>query len=138
MPFGSAADLVQGGSPSLKSAFDELHRYRYGHAAPDERIQVAKIRLTVTVLQDGAAALDWLSKPYLPADAQPDGTREIYFENADAPLTARIVWRPGLPPGTEIAGPAVIEEPNSTTLLFPGDVARVDPHGHLIVSVGTA
>jgi len=48
------------------------------------------------------------------------------------------VWRPGLPPGTEIAGPAVIEEPNSTTLLCPGDVARVDPHGHLIISVGEA
>jgi N-methylhydantoinase A len=138
VPLETAADLVGGGSPSLKSAFDELHHYRYGHAAPDERIQVAKIRLTITVLQGGDAALDWLSKPYVAEDAQPDGSREIYFDNADAPLTARIVWRPGLPPGTEIAGPAVIEEPNSTTPLFPGDVARIDPHGHLIISVGGA
>jgi N-methylhydantoinase A len=138
VPLETAADLVGGGSPALKSAFDELHRFRYGHAAPDERIQVAKIRLTITVLRDGDAAMDWLSKPYVPEDAQPDGSREIYFDNADAPLTAHIVWRPGLPPATEIAGPAVIEEPNSTTLLFPGDVARVDPHGHLIISVGGA
>ncbi|MEK9721849.1 MAG: hydantoinase/oxoprolinase family protein [Rhodospirillaceae bacterium] len=136
VPFGDAADLAKGGSPALKAAFDELHRYRYGHAAPEERIQVAKIRLTITVTGDGNAAMDWLSRPFEPADAQPDTVRDVWFEDADRPLSARIVWRPGLPAGTEIAGPAVVEEPNSTTLLLPGDVARVDEHGHLIVSVG--
>lgn len=136
VPLDSAADLANGGSQSLKSAFDELHHYRYGHAAPDERIQVAKIRLAITVMRDGDAAMDWLSRPYVPEDVRPDREREVYFENIEEPLNARIVWRPGLAPGTEIAGPAVIEEPNSTTLLFLGDRARIDEHGHLVVSVG--
>ena len=138
VPLNSAADLAHGGSQALRSAFDELHHYRYGHAAPDERIQVAKIRLTATVLRDGAAAMDWLSTPYEPKDAQPDDTRPVYFEDMAEPLNARIVWRPGLAPDTEILGPAVIEEPNSTTLLFPGDRARISEHGHMIVSVGGA
>lgn len=138
VPLIAGADLANGGSPSLRSAFDTLHHYRYGHAAPEERIEVAKIRLTITVMRDSDAAMDWLSTPYEPEDAQPESERQVYFENFDEPLGARILWRPGIAAGTEITGPAVIEEPNSTTLLYPGDQATVDEHGHLIVSVGGA
>jgi N-methylhydantoinase A len=136
VPFEGVKDLADGGSQSLRSAFDELHQYRYGHAAPNERIQVAKIRLTVSLARDGEAAMEWLSMPYVAEDAQPDGERLVYFDSIEEPLSARIVWRPELAPGSEVIGPAVIEEPNSTTLLFPGDVAKVSEHGHLIVSVG--
>lgn len=136
VPMTDAQDLADGGSPTLREAFDRLHQYRYGHAAPEERIQVAKIRLTVTVVRGDNSALNWLSASYTPEDEQADSERPVYFEDAEAPLTARIVWRPGLTPGTEIIGPAVVEEPNSTTLLYPGDVGRIDEHGHLIVTVG--
>ena len=34
-----------------------------------------------------------------------------------------------------IVGPAVIEQLDSTTLLFPGDRATVDPHLNLIVEI---
>ena len=136
VPFESVKDLADGGSQAIRSDFDELHNVRYGHAAPSERIQVAKIRLTVSLTRDGEAAMEWLSMPYEAEDPQPDGEREVYFDSVEEPLSARIVWRPGLSPGSKVAGPAVIEEPNSTTLLFPGDVAIVSEHGHLIVSVG--
>ena len=32
-------------------------------------------------------------------------------------------------------GPAIIEESNSTTVLFPGDVARVTENGHLVIAI---
>ena len=38
-------------------------------------------------------------------------------------------------PGDAIAGPAVIEQLDSTTLLFPGDRATVDPYLNLIVEI---
>ena len=37
--------------------------------------------------------------------------------------------------GFEVTGPAVIEEPNSTTLVFPGDRARISAHGHIIIDI---
>jgi N-methylhydantoinase A len=40
-----------------------------------------------------------------------------------------------LRPGDAIAGPAVIEQLDSTTLLFPGDRAAVDPYLNLIVDI---
>ena len=42
---------------------------------------------------------------------------------------------PALMPGDTIAGPAVIEQMDATTLLFPGDRATVDPYLNLIVEI---
>ena len=39
-------------------------------------------------------------------------------------MRTRVVWRPSLAAGARIEGPAVIEEPNATTLIHPGDVRR--------------
>jgi N-methylhydantoinase A len=38
--------------------------------------------------------------------------------------------------GNVIAGPAVIEEPASSTLLGPGDRAVVNEFGHLVIKMG--
>jgi N-methylhydantoinase A len=38
-----------------------------------------------------------------------------------------------LPAGFGLAGPAVIEEFGSTTVVFPGQETEVDPHGILVV-----
>ena len=38
-------------------------------------------------------------------------------------------------PGDTIAGPAVIEQMDATTLLFPGDRATVDPYLNLVVEI---
>ena len=46
------------------------------------------------------------------------------FDDPQRPLEARILWRPRSPAGTEIDGPAVIEEPNSTTLIARATARR--------------
>jgi N-methylhydantoinase A len=38
--------------------------------------------------------------------------------------------------GNEIAGPAIVEEISATTVIYPGDVARVDALGSLVVEIG--
>ena len=47
------------------------------------------------------------------------------------------VWqREALLAGNRIAGPAIVEEVSATTVLYPGDEARVDEIGSLVVEVG--
>jgi N-methylhydantoinase A len=134
VPLGGVGDLAGGGSDTLRRTFDRLHDRRYGHAAPDESIQIVNLRLILRAT--GAdTSFDWMSAPYEPEDAQPDQTRDVIFDDPAAPVTSRIVWRPGLAPGAVIDGPAVIEEPNSTTLIYPGDVATVTDHGHLDIAI---
>ena len=44
--------------------------------------------------------------------------------------------RDGLKAGNRIAGPALIEEHASTTVLLPGDRMQVDRFGNLLIEVG--
>ena len=41
-----------------------------------------------------------------------------------------------LGPGSELEGPAVVEEPAASTVVFPGQRLRVDDFGNLIVDTG--
>ncbi len=59
----------------------------------------------------------------------------MIFTDPAKPVRTRIVWRPSLPAGAKVEGPAVIEEPNATTFIHPGDVATVSDAGHLIIDV---
>jgi N-methylhydantoinase A len=77
----------------------------------------------------------WLAEPWVPTEEAPEQRRPVIFDDAAKPLEARILWRPALPAGTEILGPAVIEEPNSTSLIPPGDRAVINPSGHIIVTL---
>jgi len=77
----------------------------------------------------------WLSEPWQPEGTIEESKREVVFDDPEKPLMARILWRPSLPVGFRIDGPAVIEEPNSTTLVHPGDIATVDPAGHIGIAI---
>ena len=60
----------------------------------------------------------------------------VYTSTPKKPNSAlRKVARVRLTSGFEVTGPAVIEEPNSTTLVFPGDRARISAHGHIIIDI---
>jgi N-methylhydantoinase A len=67
--------------------------------------------------------------------------RPVFFGDgfADTPVYDRA----SLPSGHRLPGPAVVEEFGSTTVVFPGQVLTVDPHGILVIhatahAVGTA
>jgi N-methylhydantoinase A/oxoprolinase/acetone carboxylase beta subunit len=62
----------------------------------------------------------------------------VIYSDPAQPVAARILWRPCLAPGFSVVGPAVIEEPNSTTVLFPGDVATITEHGHIMIAIELA
>jgi len=47
-----------------------------------------------------------------------------------------VYWRDHLPEHAEITGPAVVEQMDTTILIEPGDVARADAEGNLILTLG--
>jgi len=38
-------------------------------------------------------------------------------------------------PGQSVTGPAVIEQMDTTTPVYPGDLAEMTPDGHLIITI---
>jgi N-methylhydantoinase A len=127
--------LLSGDFSELRAAFDAEHDQRYGQAAPDERLEIVNVRLVVTAARADTLAERWLSETWAPEAAVPDQWRDAVFADAARPVRTRIVWRPSLPAGARIDGPAVIEEPNATTLIHPGDAATVSDAGHLVIMV---
>jgi N-methylhydantoinase A len=132
---GGADDLV-GAAAETRQRFNAQHDSRYGHAAPDQSIEIVNLRLVVARARIDDAISRWLSTPW---EAGPGGGivehRAVVFADPARPVEARILWRPGLAAGTEIKGPAVIEEPNSTTFLPPGDHAVIDPWGNIVIAL---
>jgi N-methylhydantoinase A len=77
----------------------------------------------------------WLSERWTPVQSMPEQRRPVVLDDPARPVEARILWRPSLAAGTEIVGPAVIEEPNSTTLIWVGDRVVVNESGHLVIEL---
>jgi len=63
------------------------------------------------------------------------GTRPVYFAEAGRLADTPSYDRPSLLADNRIAGPALIEEYASTTVVHPGDVATVDAFGDLVIEI---
>ena len=131
-------EALRGDNAEVRGRFNALHDLRYGHAAAGEVIEVVNLRLTVTVARGGESIDSFLAARFEPEAARPEESRMVIYSDPAQPVAARILWRPSLAPGFSVVGPAVIEEPNSTTVLFPGDVATITEHGHIRVSIALA
>lgn len=116
-------------TPQLWQAFHDMHLARFGFNIPREVIEVITVKATTVSLtekpefatigkNDGAAA-------------EPSSRREVTFE--DGPHDTPVFDRAGLREGYRIAGPAVIEEPASVTILRPDQNLRVDAYGNLLI-----
>jgi N-methylhydantoinase A len=119
----------------LQAMFHAEHDQRYGQAAPDERLECVNVRLVVIAGKVDTLAEQWLAQLWQPEPPVAEETRDVIFTNAGHAVRTRVIWRPSLAAGARIEGPAVIEEPNATTLIHPGDVATVTEAGHLIIEV---
>jgi N-methylhydantoinase A len=129
-------NMLTGDLAALRKLFHAEHAKRYSQAAPDESMEMVSLRLVVTAARRDNLAERWLSQPWQAEGALEESSREVVFGYPERPLKTRILWRPSLPAATEISGPAIIEEPNATTIIHPGDTACVSTAGHLIITIG--
>jgi N-methylhydantoinase A len=65
--------------------------------------------------------------------AEPKETRPVYFAEAGDYVDCPIYDRYALGAGASLAGPAVVEEFDSTTVVHPGFDVRVDGRGNLVI-----
>ncbi len=70
------------------------------------------------------------------AEAARVGTRDVYFRRGEGFVSTPIYDRERLAPGAAFAGPAVVEQMDSNTLVPPGWACRVDEYGNLLLTRG--
>jgi N-methylhydantoinase A len=132
-------DALWVGQPeALREAFRAEHARVYGYAAEDEPVQIVNVRLTAL------GEPDPLDLPALPPAASPDpaeartAERAVYFAEAAAFAPTAIYRRERLRGGHRVAGPAIVEQMDSTTVIGPGQRAVVDGRGNLLIDTAGA
>jgi N-methylhydantoinase A len=63
------------------------------------------------------------------------GKRPVYFAESQGYLDTPLFERAGLPVGACLEGPAIIEQPDTTVVVYPGQVCSVDTTGNLIIRI---
>jgi N-methylhydantoinase A len=122
------ADFVR----SLTAAFHAAHLKTFGYNYAGQQ----KVEL-VNFCVSGFGKIDRPGIPKVKISGTPKhGSRKVYF--GDGYRDTRVLERATLPAGFTFAGPAIIEEFGSTTVMMPGQRLTVDPHGILIVKAAQA
>ncbi|MGH3134779.1 MAG: hydantoinase/oxoprolinase family protein [Gaiellaceae bacterium] len=127
-------DGTNGGGDDVERRFHDLHDQLYTFRLTSP-IEFVNFRLTAL----GAVRKPELARISTNGDARPalKGTRDVDFDELGT-QEARIYERSGLGAGTELEGPAVIEEPAASTVVFPRQRLRVDEYGNLIIETEVA
>ena len=125
----------------LIESFHEAHETAYGFRANDEPVELVNLRLT-TVGKIARPRMRKLEAGGADASVAEKGERHVYFAENDANasgdgtngyLQTAVYDRAKLPPGVVFDGPAIIEEPDATTVVQPAWQVTVDEFGNLTI-----
>ena len=119
----------------VRREFERLYRERFDVDLSQMRPVLAALRTAVIGRRDRAADATGQAVPRHSAP-RASATRAVYVSGAwfDAP----VFLREALGEGSEIVGPAIVEQLDTTTVLDVGDRARGDAFGNLIIDVNLA
>ncbi len=120
----------------VKALFDATHTQRYGYCSENELAEIVSIRTSVAGVMPKPGIADIARGEATPPREASNGVRPVYFSEAGGWVDTPTFQREKLLAGNAIAGPALIEEYASTTVVLPGDRLTVDRHGHLVIEVG--
>jgi N-methylhydantoinase A len=117
--------------PEVKSAFDALHRRTYGASAPEEEAELVTLRLVAEV------PVPHLRLRPIGSGSRADariGERPLYDLTRGEFAPAHVYDRARLGAGARIAGPAIVEQYDSTTVVLTGQQVTMDELGNLLIT----
>jgi N-methylhydantoinase A len=123
--------VTQAHKRPIKSAFDDLHRRTYGASAPEEDAELVTLRLVAEV------PVPHLQLPRIARRHVPDariGRRPLYDLTRAEFADAHVYDRTRLGADDRIAGPAIVEQYDSTTVVLAGQTLTVDDFGNLLIT----
>ena len=118
----------------VAESFHAAYALSYGYRDAAAEIEAVDWHLTATLPVESAELnLGWRAPAQ--SSAAPS-ERRAWFPETEGFAAAAIHDRRRLGAGTVIAGPAILEDPESTVVVPPGMTAAVNPHGHVVIDTG--
>ncbi|MFL5929130.1 MAG: hydantoinase/oxoprolinase family protein [Gaiellaceae bacterium] len=124
VPINGGVDLA-----TVDASFHDTHRVRYGHSTPGAPVEFVNLRVAgfgsvaaaATPFRPPADGLDPVARP-----------RRAVFDGVEQDTL--VLHRERLRPGDSYAGPAVVEEESSTTVVPPHRTMVIDELGNLLIT----
>jgi len=124
-------ELQDGDSVFLRGRFEEAHRQRYNFDLPDSPLEIATVRLVGRGTIKGVSLLESEGG----AGEDPSGAitrhEQVFFDGGW--LETPIYDRAKLRPENVVAGPAVVVQDDTTTVIGPGYAGAVDRFGNILI-----
>ncbi|GGG19559.1 methylhydantoinase [Caldovatus sediminis] len=117
--------------------FHDAYRREYGYNDPDAPVEATDWYAVATLPGTRAGAGFRLDGGAGSGDPVV-GERLAFFPETGGMTPTRVVNRYALAPGQSVAGPALVEERESTTVVLPGDRVSVSAAGNLVIAIGDA
>ncbi|MGZ3327098.1 MAG: hydantoinase/oxoprolinase family protein, partial [Xanthobacteraceae bacterium] len=127
-----AERLTAASLAAARERFDERHAHSHGHAAKERPVEVVSYRLRVRVAVPKYEPREAAVPACRPAVGAVKGKRAVSF---NGPLIDAVLYeRDRLDIGATIAGPALVEQFDATTVIRPGWNAHVDGYDNLVLA----
>jgi N-methylhydantoinase A len=127
LPSTRLADAV-----ALSEAFHQVHERLYAVRDEGSAVEFVNWKGRIAVRAFTAPPVpDLGAQPYLP---EPDAYRDCYFARTGRVRTP-IYRGEAIRPGARIEGPAIIEEPTTTIVVYANGHAECSPRGHFLLHV---
>lgn len=131
---GAGERLTEADLKQARARFDDHHRQLFGHSAPTEPVEVVNFRV-VAIAEVRHATLKEYPAAAEGVESARIGEREACFDSQQGLIPCPVYDRSLLMPGHGINGPAIVDQLDSTTVVYPGQRAEVDRYRNIIIMV---
>ena len=127
---GSRLCASAGDAPLLRELFEKRYAEIFGRAVPGVEVEILAWSITMS-----ASVAGKISDPPIPVDSRHAATdrRKLFDGLLGEYADVAVHWRHELAPGSRIAGPAIIAESQTATVVSAVFDARIDRFGHIVL-----
>jgi N-methylhydantoinase A len=113
--------------------FHRAHEQLYGYRSPERALELVTFRVKATL---PIPKHDLARVALAPREGQPEpvARRQVYFDEPAGFVDCPVYARDDLRAGDTLAGPAVVEQMDTTTVIPPRHAARVDAMLNLLIA----
>lgn len=120
---------------AIRDAFHARYKAEYGYSDPGTVVEVTDWYVVVSLPGSQASTRLVLEGPEV-AGNPVTGTRQAWFPELGGMTDCTVVDRYRMQPGDRFAGPALVEERESTVVVPPGDTVSLSARGNLVIEIG--
>ncbi len=121
-------DFTAADRATITALFEDAYRRLYSRPIPGVEIEILSWVIAVSAPAEGELGAAIGTKPH---EAKPRAHRPVFDPQAGEFQNVPIYWRADLAPGARIAGPAVIAEDDTSTVVSPLFDATIDEFGYI-------